>query len=385
MNRLRSPESYPTIFLSFLLLLGLLTGTWAVTRSAALTAAAPARITSSTSPALSAGATPVGALAPDALRVFAVGAIAQDHRFVLLGEGGDERLLLLDLARGDIRLAAHFEGKGAAVDQRVTEVTSTPDGTTVVILLRSDADISRVFVIRPVTGAVSSFTVPAAFLPRVTPDGRSVVVAHADSRPSRHGVWRFDTATGTGTRWLEDDPTRSPPHPIGWSSDGRRLAVLVDPDGTERRVAVAGEGVVGLRILGPGSGARWRGEDVLVWDSRVPGGGVLVYGAGAAAAAFPAQHAIVIDRAEPRPRSTDIATLERVSGSQEIVLHGTGRAAAGYAIPRPGAIIAFWWSFDGTRLYAWTQDVVTTTVTELLTNAPVVQLCLRRTVAPPCS
>lgn len=384
MNRLRSPESYPAIFLTFLLLLGLLTGTWAVTRSAALTAAATAR-TASASPTLPADATPVGALAPDALRVFAVGAIPGDHRFMLLGEGGDERLLLLDLAQGNIRLVAHFEGKGEAVDQRITEVTATPDGTTVVILLRSDADNSRIFVIRPITGAVFSFTVPSASMPRVTPDGRSVVVAHADSRPSRHGVWRFDTATGTGTRWLEDDPTRSPPHPIGWSSDGRRLAVLLDPDGAERRVAVAAEGVVGLRILGAGSGARWRGDDVLVWDSRVPGGGVLAYGAGTAAAAFPPQRAITIDRAEPRPRSTDIATLERVSGSQEIVLHGTGRAPVSYAIPQPGAIIAFWWSFDGARLYAWTQDVVTTTVTELLTNTPVVQICLRRTVAPPCS
>ena len=396
MNRLRSPESYPIAFLVFLLLLGALAGAWGFSRHAALTAIVPtptSAVTVSATPAVAASATPspqttpAAALAADGLRVFAVGAIPADHRFVLVGDAGDERLLLLDLAGRRVIEAAHFEGSGAFAKDRQVEITSRASGELFVILLRADGPNARVYLIHPVTGDVRALTIPKSEQPRLSPDGASLAVARDTDDDAVRGLWLVNVADGAMRRVVASVAGTKAPRPLQWSADGRWLAVLSGAETFETRVALIDPARGSLETLGPGTGARWRGADVLFWSARAPGG-VSAFDTTVRQArlAYPAEPGVTVDRAEPRPGSTDIATLERgaTATATQIILHGTQRAAALVSADASN-VIALWWAADGARLYVWSNDNGTTTVADAISKSTAVTFCLRQRVAPPCS
>ena len=386
MSRLRSPESYPTIALTFVLVLGLLTGAWAYLRRDALTPVVPPPEAGATATP-SASPTPAGVVSADGLRVVPVGPIPDDYRFVLVGDAGDERLLLLDLGRGRVSLAAHFEGSGAFASARQLEITSLASGELFVILLRGDGPDARVFVIRPVTGEVRTLTIPKSEQPRLSPDGASLAVARDADDDAVRGLWLVNVADGAMRRVVASAVGTKAPRPLQWSADGRWLAVLAGAETFDTRVAVVDPARGALETLGPGTGARWRGAEVLFWSARAPGA-VNVYDTAArqVRSAYPAEPGVFVDRAEPRPGSTDIATLERgaTAPAMQILLHGTTSTAVPL-LRDASNVIALWWSSDGARLYVWSNDNGTTTVADAISKRTVVAFCLRQRVAPPCS
>ncbi len=388
MNRFRSTQSYSVAFLVFLLLLGVIGGVWGFSRHAARTAVVPTTTPAATaSPTPSPAMTPAGLLAPDGLRVFAVGAIPPDHRFVLVGDAGDERLLLLDLAGRRVTLAAHFAGSGSFAKDRQVEIAAIASGELFVMLLRGDGPDARVYLIRPVTGDVRTLTIPKGEQPRLSADGASLAVARDTDDDAARGLWVVTVADGTTRRVVAAPGGTKAPRPLQWSPDGRWLAVLSGAETLETRIARVDVARGTLEMHGHGTGARWRGTEMLFWSARTPGG-ITAYDitTGQTRLAYPLEPGVTVDRAEPRPGSTDIATLERgaTAIATQIVLHGTQRAAA-LVSADASDVIALWWSKDGVRLYVWTNDNGTTTVTDAMSKTTAVTFCLRQRVAPPCS
>jgi hypothetical protein len=325
-------------------------------------------------------------LGPDALRTFAVGQVPADFRFVIVGDSGDERLLLLDLGTRQVTLAAQFQGVGAFPRARQVEIAGTSSGEIFVILLRGDDADARILLIRPVTGDLRAITIPRSEQPRISPDGASLAVARSSDDDSQRGLWIVDLASGSQRRVVADAAGRKATRPLQWSGDGRWLAAVADPDTADAKVALVEPATGGIQTLGAGTGARWRAAELLFWSGRAPGA-VTVYDtlSFSARPAYPPEPDITVDRLEPRPKSTDTAVLERgAAGAPRIVLHGTQRAAAVLA-QEASDVIGFWWSADGAHLYVWTNDNGTTAVVDALTRTTVVSFCLRQKIAPPCS
>ena len=326
-----------------------------------------------------------GTQVPDALRVFAVGAIPAAFRFVLVGDAGDERSLLLDLGRGTVTLAAHFEGVGTATRERNVEIASVASGELFVILLRSEAADARVYLISPAKGEVRTIVIPKSEQPRLSPDGRALAVARTSDDAAQNGLWIVSTADGRQRRVVADAAGQRATRPLAWSSDGKWLAVTKDPDAPGQTVALVDAASGGLQTLGAGTGARWRDAELLFWDAR-RAGGVTAYDTitHGARPAYPAEAGVTTYRVEPRPGSSDTAVQESgPTGISQIVLHGTQRAAA-LLTPDASGVIGYWWSPDAAHLYVWSNDNGTTAVVDAMNKTTVVTFCLRQRIAPPC-
>ena len=327
-----------------------------------------------------------GTLAPNALRVFAVGAIPVALRFVLVGDAGDERSLLLDLGRGTVTLAAHFEGVGTATRERNVEIASVASGELFVILLRSEAADARVYLISPAKGEVRTIVIPKSEQPRLSPDGRALAVARTSDDAEQNGLWIVSTADGRQRRVVADAAGQRATRPLAWSSDGKWLAVTKDPDAPGQTVALVDAASGGLQTLGAGTGARWRDAELLFfWDAR-RAGGVTAYDTitHGARPAYPAEAGVTTYRVEPRPGSSDTAVQESgPTGISQILLHGTQRAAA-LLTPDASGVIGYWWSPDAAHLYVWSNDNGTTAVVDAMNKTTVVTFCLRQRIAPPC-
>lgn len=327
---------------------------------------------------------PTSTLAPDALRVFSIGALPADFRFVTVGDAGDERLLLLDLGTKRVTLVAHFEGTGAFVDGRVVETTSVASGEIVVMHVRSDRATARLYVIRPVTGEVRSFTIPRSEQPRLSPDGATLAVSRNSADPQQNGLWLMNTSDGIERRLVADAGRRAT-RPVQWSSDGKRLAALVDVGGGRTLVAVVDTSGA-MTTLAAGNDARWRGAELLYWSVVAPGP-VSSYDTASAATsvAYPAASGVIIDRAEVRPRSTELAVREHTASTiPRIISYDGATGASTVRFADAQLVLGFWWSSDATRLYAWTIDNGTTTISDVLTGETAVTFCFRVKIDPPC-
>jgi dipeptidyl aminopeptidase/acylaminoacyl peptidase len=385
-NRIGSALSYVAAFVVLTVVLGVCMGAWSLTQPVAVASPTPDAgwVMPSAQPPVTPSPTPAPTLGPDALRVSALGSVPDEARFVALGDIGDERLLLLDPARRSVVQVAHFEGLGVAGPDRQLEITASADGSTVVLLSEWDAANNRLIVVRPATGEVRAFSIPASAAPRLSPDGRTIAVTRF-SDPSQRGIWLIDVADGRSSRIAEDEAGRTASRPIGWSRDGKRLAIVLDANGTEPTIAILEPGSSGIRVAGPGRNARWRGDELLLWSEQ-PGSGVTVYDAttGATRPAFPAVAGTVTQVLEPRPGTADIATREhRTNANAQVLLRGS-QATPAVLLSDANFLIAMWWTRDARHLYAWTTSNGTETISDLMEGAEVLQFCRRQKVSPPC-
>ena len=325
---------------------------------------------------------PVETLAPDALRVFSIGVFPSDYHFVTVGDPGDERILVLDLGAKRVLQLAHFEGSGGFKDARVIESTRIASSELVVVSLRADGPTSRLYVIRPVTGEVRSFTTPKGEQPRLSPDGSTIAVSRNSSDPEQNGLWLLNVSDGLGRR-LIDDKGRRATRTVQWSADGKRLSVLIDTGRGRSQLAVvnaAGE----LTPVGAATDVRWRGNDLIYWDAYDQSPAHLYDTvAGVSRDAYVTTPGFTADRVEVRPRSSELAVDEHsATPPSRIAIYGTGPPTV--AVPDTKATIAFWWSDDGTRLYTWTIEFNTSTVTDAFAGTVALQFCFRQRIVPPC-
>ena len=328
---------------------------------------------------------PVETLAPDALRVFSIGAIPADYHFVTVGDDGDERILLLDLGAKRVVQLAHFEGvTGGFKDARVIESARIASSELVLLSLRADGPTSRIYLIRPVTGEVRSFTMPKGEQPRLSPDGATFAVSRNSSDPEQNGLWLVNTSDGTGRRLIEDSGRRAT-RTVQWSADGNRLSVLIDSGRGRSQLAVvntAGD----ITPVGGATDARWRGNDLVYWDAFNPSPARLYDTAaapGASRDAYPTSAGFTADRLELRPRSSDLAVVEHGDTPPgRITIYGSGPPTV--AVADASFIIAFWWSDDGSRLYTWTIENGTSIVTDVFAGTLAVRFCFHLRIEPPC-
>lgn len=329
---------------------------------------------------------PVSTLAPDALRVFAVGALPADFRFVTVGDAGDERILLLDMSGKRATLVAHFEGTASFETNRVVETTTVATGESAVILVHSDGPNARLYVIKPATGAVRSFAIPQSEQPRLSPDGASVAVTRNSPDAAQNGLWLLNAADGSGRRVLADGGRRAT-RVVQWSADGKRLSALVDVGAGQTELVVLDPLGGATPLLGKATDARWRGTDLLYWDFTVPGP-LRQYDAAhgvAAPAAYAPASGVIVDRAELRPRSAGLAVREHTSTSLPRILVYDGiTGASSVKVVDAQWVLGFWWSADATRLYAWNFDNGTTTIRDVLSDELVLTFCFRVKIEPPC-
>ena len=329
---------------------------------------------------------PVSTLAPDALRVFSISAFPADFRFVLVGDAGDERLLLLDLTGKRVTMVAHFEGTGSFENGRVVETSTVATGETVVIHVRSDGLSARLYVIKPLTGAVRSFTTPRSEQPRLSPDASTIAVTRNSSDPEQNGLWLLSASDGSGRRLLADGGRRAT-RVVQWSADGKRLSALVDVGAGQTELVVLDPSGGATPLLGKATDARWRGTDLMFWDFTAPGP-LHQYDAAngiAAPAAYAPASGVIIDRAELRPRSPGLAVREHTSSSLPRILVYDG--ATGTTVVKVADaqwVLGFWWSADATRLYAWNFDNGTTNVRDVLSDELIMTFCFRVKIDPPC-
>lgn len=322
-------------------------------------------------------------LSADGLRVYPTGPVPADYRFVITGDPGDERLLLLDLQAKTVKLAAHFEGLGSYKDARVVELTSTAPGDLFVIHLRADGPLARLYFIRPATADVRTLTIPRSESPRLSPDATTLAVSRNSDDPQQKGLWLLGTGDGSGRRVTTDEGRRAT-RPVQWSSDGARLSALLDPlDFRRELVVVEASGTVSAS-LGPASDARWRGTDLLYWNATVPGPVNVRSASGSITVAYDPAGGTV-DRVEPRPRSMDLAVREHTAATvPRIVLYDGARRTSSVVLPDAQLVLAFWWSPDASHLYVWTIDNDTTHVRDVLRGEEIVSFCFRAKIDPPC-
>lgn len=378
MTRAASVLGYLVAGVVLALVLGVCMGAWSLSRPGASGSATPdvGFATPSAVPTPSPSPIPPGV---DGLRIFPMGTIPTEHRFFLLGDPGDERILLLDLAKGTVQQAAHFESFGTLGKGRQAALAALGDGSTLAILLTNDRS-GRLLVLHPSTGALTTVDAPTAEDPRLSPDARSVAVARITGDDP--GVYLVSTADGSSSRLVP--ATKGTVRPVGWSRDGQ-LAIVLDANGSDPHIGIARPGSTSVEPVGPGRNARWRGSDLLFWSEK-PGTGVNVYDTttGIAHPAFAIDPETVIQSADTRPGSNDIVT-EQFGGTHGSEIYVHSGDAATLVLRDAATTIAFWYSRDGRHLYVWTDDHNTSTVRDLSSGAIVLQFCLRGGVTPPCA
>lgn len=322
-------------------------------------------------------------LASDGLTVYPLGTVPSEARFIITGEPGDERLLLLDVQNKQVRLAAHFEGFGAFKDARVVELTSTSAGDLLVICVHADGANARLFFVRPASGDVRTLTIPTAENPRLSPDGTTIAVTRNTAAEDQKGLWLLSTADGTGRRITTDEGRRAT-RAIQWSADGTRLSALLDHLDFKREVVIVGVDGRMTPPLGTATDARWRGDDLVFWTNTAPGP-VSIYHAGAVSVAYETPPQITVSRAELKPRSKDLAMRQSTQTTlPKLVLWDATSGATTVKMQEATWVLAFWWSSDGTRLYTWILDNDTSIVTDAITGETVLTFCFRARVDPPC-
>ena len=363
------------------LVLNVCMAAWSFTRPTAATTPAPSDtgwpspfVRPSPSPSVSPSPAP-SAVSP--LNTTPLGALPEDHVFVFIGDPGDQRLIMLDLGAGTVREAAH-----TAVASADTEYQSaaSADGSTIAIVARSSGPDGRLHVLRPATGELTTYRIPRAETPRLSPDGRFVAMTRVEA--DQRGIWLADTTNGKVTSLMPDPTGPTPPRALGWSADGKRLAVDLDANSAEPRIVIVSlDGSVDR--IGPGRGARWRANELIYWTA-LKGRSVSVYDTTARGAKplFALDAATVVYSVEPRPRSTDLAVLEGDEATTRLVLRSGDNVTE--VLRDATHLITYWWSKDGAHLYAWIDDQYTETVREPLVGRDVLRFCLRKTLTPPC-
>jgi sulfur carrier protein ThiS len=322
--------------------------------------------------------------AADGLVAYPIGPIPADYRFVILGDPGDERVLLLDFVARQVRLVAHFEGFGSYRDARVIELTSTAAGDLLVIDLRADGPLSRLYFVRPATADVRTLTIPKAENPRLSPDASRLVVSRNSQDPDQHGLWLLNTSDGSGKRIVVDAGRRAT-RAIQWTADGSRMSALLDPLDFKRELVIVDVDGRITPSLGRATDARWRGDDLYFWANDLAGP-VRAYNTsrGTRIAYEPAAD-VIVSRVEMKPRSTDLAL--RVSTQNtlpKIVLWNSSTGALTTTMDDAQWVVGLWWSVDALHLYAWIFDNDTTYVRDLFTNQIVLTFCYRAKIDPPC-
>ena len=376
--------TYAAEFLALVLLLNVCSAVWSFTRPpAAAATATPGFVGPTTLPTVTPTATPSPSLGPDALSVTHVGRIPAEARIVVIGDPGDERVLVLDPLGRSVAQAAHFVDAGVSATDRQIESSALADGSLVVMLSEWDANNNRLITFAPATGEVRGVPIPASHGPRLAADGRTLAVARSRD-PAQRGIWVVDIQTGTSSRIVDDSADRTSSRPVGWSRDGV-LAYVRDAFSDAPRVAIVDPKTKESRELGPGRDARWRGTDLLVWSERRDAG-VTVYDTttGAAHAAFDVPAGTIVSLVEPRPGGSDAAVLENLTDARRhVVLRGTA-APATPLLDDADLLIAMWWSSDAQHLYAWTTFNGTETVSDLIAGGTVLRFCRHLAVQPPC-
>ena len=363
------------------LVLNVCMAAWSFTRPTVATTPAPSDtgwpspfVRPSPSPSVSPSPAPSEAVP---LRTTPLGTLPDDHAFVFVGDPGDQRVLLLDVGARAVREAAHVVAAGSDTEY---QSASSGDSSTIAVISRTSGPEGRLYVLRPTTGAISTYRIPRAETPRLSPDGRFLAVTRVEAE--QRGIWLVDTTNGSVSSLLPDPTGPTPPRALGWSSDGKRLAVDMDANSTEPRVVIVSlDGSV--ERIGPGRGARWRGSELIYWTALMGrAGSVYDTAARRGQELFALDAVTVVYSVEPRPRSQDVAVLEGDATSTRLVLRSGGDVRE--VLRDATHLITYWWSKDGAHLYAWLDDQYTETIREPLADRDVLRFCLRKTPTPPC-
>ncbi|HEV8229710.1 MAG TPA: hypothetical protein VGQ86_07110 [Candidatus Limnocylindria bacterium] len=356
-----------------------------------------------TTPTASPSATPGGRVV-----VKAVSAIPADHTYVLTGNTGAERVLLIDLPAKRSTEVVRFERDVGG--SRSVSLTESADGKTLAILERSDTTV-LLHVVRPVVGELRTIGLPQGVdTVLISPDGSRVAIARTSSDLALNGVWLVpaDVDGSPQVRLVVERPdwVGTPPKPRAWSSDGRWLAVYatvgtgvteiaaIDTQGGTTTFDPTTDRFAGgeVRQVGPGVDAEWSAGELLYWQSRTSAGGralVSLY-------SLATRSSTLLYEA---PADQNVADAARRPGTHDIVVATVPLAASGLpprtlifleggGAPRAMRALSFlirmWWSPDGLRLYARTGgDDSTGTITDVYGTWGTMSFC-HRGDGPPC-
>lgn len=328
-----------------------------------------------------------------------------DFRYIVTGQGSGTNfwIVLLDLGGKTAQTLAQIDVVVPQGSQAVAsvEVSSTSSGDRVLVAATEADGSTHLFLIEARQGAVrrlaSHSTLSVAV---IAADGSRYAHTDTSDDPRRAGLWVTSTNGGQNERVVADDPATSPgrPRPIAFSPDNTQIAAVVDVADQRSGVLIApsggGEvnevGAGGGVLLEPGAEFSWGGApgDAWAWegvgdlggganaihsfDTRT-GEGTLVY--------RPAQGS-AMHQAGRSPR------LDRFFTHEGPGVIGAGPGAI-WVRTRDGAATKVrdvgmtgpsraWWSYDGTKLYAFSGgDDSVGNVVELFSGEGVVHYCLR--------
>src|SRR5438477_9518780 len=370
------------------------------------TASAPAS-TSPPTPSATSGA--LGAVTMQVTRT----TVPAEFRYVVLGGGGEFRLVVLDLNAGSaaqVATARIAVARGAPTGPSAA-VAASRDGLTVLVTFVIPDASDSLFVVRPEIGDAKLLLRGEIRGAVVAPDGARIAIGRNDEDPSLTGLW-VGTPDGAMRRLLADDPsaTGSPPRPYAFSADNALLAfglglgdsgwqaVVIAASSKEARIdrSSGGPQIVGAdaSVVGPATGAEFRSaRELFVWSSRSMFGGstvAYVYDTATKTSTdlYRPPAGVLITAAASRPNTREFATVERpeccgvfVAGTAAWLRGQDGSARKlGDAV----FVVDLWWSRDGTRLFAeGGGDDSVGGISDLLSGKGVMQFCKRGGGPPP--
>jgi hypothetical protein len=145
----RSALGYIASLAALAVVLGVCMGAWSLGQPPRAAASpTPIFVGPSPQPSPSPSPAPTATLSADSLRPRALGTLPADSRYVIIGDAGDERVLLLDTAGRRVLEAAHFEVLRRLAGPVSSASWPTADGDHAV-----DLDAAEpAMVLRPATG-----------------------------------------------------------------------------------------------------------------------------------------------------------------------------------------------------------------------------------------
>ena len=368
--------------------------------------------TSTPTPSVSASATPsagVGAVTIQTTRT----TVPAEFRYLVLGSGGEVRLVVLDLNAGRLTQVATARIALAPNPQRDTyaSVSASADGRVVLLALDVPEASDSLFVIRPESGdARLLLRGEVRGAAAISADGARVAVGRNDEDPSLTGLWVGTVVDGAMRRLVSDDPhsNGSPPLPYAFSADGAllafglglgdsgRQAVVMSVTSKEGRIdRTAGDPLVvgaDANVVGPAMGAEFRSAaELFVWSLPTMFGGpsvVYLYDLPTKRSInlYQPVAGIQLAAAAWRPNAAQYATIERPES--HVFAPGTawlrGQDGSARKLGDAAFVGDMWWSRDGSRLFALVGgDDSVGGVTDLLAGKGVMQFCKRGGGPPP--
>jgi hypothetical protein len=319
------------------------------------------------------------------------------------------RILLLDLTKRTATEVATYLAPHLEPGYPYAALSSSSDGRTLLILVKSGPADGTLFVVTPENGRTRVLLRGAIERAAISPDGSHVAFARHDPDKALTGLWVGTLADGAIHRLIADDPqlVGAPPVPFAFSADGQTLAFGLGMGDTGYRAGLIAFGGAeldavrlrdpnttssGVTLLDSGSGAEFRSANQLfVWSSRSAFGGQTV------AYLYDIASKTKVDVYRPagdlrleaawRPGTEQFATLEApaccgIGIGRTPWLRGRDGSAKQLVDASP-FLGDTWWSRDGSKLYSTTGgDDSTGGVRDLLSGQTVMLFCRRGGAAP---